>query len=347
MCDSDERRICFYTTPPFIVGDEYEKWLHVLFSQCPDKPAVETKLEQPACILDFPRFSIQVDFDGLIHLQIPELLEQMRNPSGQQRDDQFAYRGKYLMHLNAFFTLLDFSIRKHQRIHLLQLTNLRQEDVVILRYHDGEYSGAHLDRGHSSLWVMERFGPIGNFITRNYVHEETIREAAILLSSHFGDKELLHALSGVAAAYGHFHSLDFGPCLVNAWFTCEQLLSQAWYDYVESMLPSDQEARKKHLELMNSTASVRGQVLQLAGVLPSDLFLDMCEVRSIRNDVAHGSRAERERRKALRSDTDFTFEPREVTYENCSMAMSVLNRLIETQYDIDLELMSAVQWRGW
>jgi hypothetical protein len=89
---------------------------------------------------------------------------------------------------------------------------------------------------------------------------------------------------------------DYALCLTSAWTACESLLNMCWRDYIESRRTDENGAvvvnarRRERLVGGNDyTASIKTEVLTLAGVVPHAFYDDLSRVRRSRNAWLHNT----------------------------------------------------------
>lgn len=88
----------------------------------------------------------------------------------------------------------------------------------------------------------------------------------------------------LAAVYNTLRH-NLAECIVTSWIVCEQLLSFLWDEYVSAM--GEKDRRDRLGDTRTYGASVRLEVLLVAGVIDSGLYKVMHEARKIRNALAH------------------------------------------------------------
>ncbi len=91
----------------------------------------------------------------------------------------------------------------------------------------------------------------------------------------------------------HYHNHRFSNALVDAWTLCEQTVNIIWRRYQDEVssgpaaVTTINKDRRKLLNGRDYTASVKSQVLSLAGRIPDQLLTALDDARRERNDFMH------------------------------------------------------------
>jgi hypothetical protein len=123
---------------------------------------------------------------------------------------------------------------------------------------------------------------------------------------------------------------QFSESLILCWAICESLLNIVWNQYVEDERSQVNRAgmqqgvtrinnnRKKRLEGIDFTASMKSEVLELSHRLSHDLFCNLNKVRKTRNDWLHSLK--------------------DVTDDDASHAIKTTRDFLERVTNIDIQL---------
>jgi hypothetical protein len=173
--------------------------------------------------------------------------------------------------------------------------------------------GRSLSNVHDPLerYVSERL--LGTLIHRDataprlLLEKDTVIYSLELLeqivTSPFADLLLLTELLYRAAV--QYSEYRFAESLILSWAVCERLLTELWERYLKSSERSGtgelriNADRRQRLKSRDYTSSVRLEVLELAGQLPTELFGAVDDVRKSRNNWLHSLSNVKGRRAAL------------------------------------------------
>jgi hypothetical protein len=105
----------------------------------------------------------------------------------------------------------------------------------------------------------------------------------------------------------HYAAHRYAEALILCWTVCEKLINHVWEQHLDScnLTPVGRipRQRKEKLRGRDFTASVISEVLELTGLLPYDLFLDIEKIRKARNTWLHslGDVSDRDASNAIRT----------------------------------------------
>jgi hypothetical protein len=113
-------------------------------------------------------------------------------------------------------------------------------------------------------------------------------ELALVLrrAEHFAEQPYAEHLPTMLEAHTHLEDNEPTQSFVFSWSIIEPVVTSIWATYLKSRGVGG--ARKKKLEGTDWTLDSRSEVLQLAGLLSTELYGELSEVRRIRNRVFHG-----------------------------------------------------------
>jgi hypothetical protein len=124
-----------------------------------------------------------------------------------------------------------------------------------------------------------------------------------IITNPFDDLLLLtELLYRAAVQYAEYRVAE---SLILSWAVCERLLTELWERYLKSNEHSSageqrmNADRRQKLKGRDYTSSVRLEVLELAGQLPTELFRAVDDVRKIRNNWLHSLASVKSRQAAL------------------------------------------------
>ena len=134
------------------------------------------------------------------------------------------------------------------------------------------------------------------FKNRRLVERDTLEHSLRLLDTLLlhSVKDLITVTDLLFRAGAQFAQSRFAESLVVSWAACERLLNEAWRRYLDERKagpkgePRITGDRKKKLLGRDFSASVISEALELAGVIPLDLFELISAARKSRNDWLHG-----------------------------------------------------------
>lgn len=90
--------------------------------------------------------------------------------------------------------------------------------------------------------------------------------------------------TSVASAYSLLSQRQYSEALLDGWNVIEQIIDWYWVNYLTSL---SEERRKRLKDTRTYTASVRTEVLETTGRLPSELCKGIHKARKHRNALAH------------------------------------------------------------
>lgn len=134
------------------------------------------------------------------------------------------------------------------------------------------------------------------FKNRSLVEKDTLEHSLQLLNSllQHSVKDLLTVTDLLFRAGAQFAQSRFAESLVVSWAACERLLNESWRRYLDERKsgpkgePQITGDRKRKLLGRDFSASVISEALELAGVMPLELFELVTAARKLRNDWLHG-----------------------------------------------------------
>ena len=247
--------------------------------------------------------TIIVSRDGRISLNIAGILQEENG----QVDALVDSWGTYLDHLNALFLFLDCAVSKVQNLAYFNLHEVTNRDAFSAS--DGEQSSESVasesiagsfQMARSYDWHPIHTLPIAYqpmFLGRRLVTAGAISEMADTYFKVVAAHGAIKAYAGIARAVSAYKITNYETSLVFSWFLIEELLNMQWDDYLKKKSKESngkfQRINKGRRDLLNGrdyTASVRSNILELAGCLEFELFSDINTIRKRRNQIVHQQR---------------------------------------------------------
>jgi len=237
----------------------------------------------------------------------------------------------YTAHLNCLYLLLDcIVVRELKRAYFsIQEVTTLNADVLSERGMSISPRSNRPSIGHLPPMVLD--------IPKNLL--EMVNHSFGTLTSKF---ERLYVLSETTKSLASYKSGDFTTSFVLCWFLLERFIESRWASYLEEEnreLAHEQkrinEKRKKTLKDPRSyPVSVKLQILELAGRLSFDQFLDLDLLRGKRNDIVHPPMDTMRNVSILGSP------------ENCGKAFQLLQQFLESDFDLSLSFNTSYSFVG-
>jgi hypothetical protein len=300
-----ERYIGYYTHPGFWAGETVDP------NNLEGRPDFETLMSEWVVNYGSGENTLAVCRDGMILLRVPSL-----QASGSEY--MFGDTGKkaqlweqYLDYFNCLLLLLDsasVTLMKYVPGYF-DLRAISRHDTMMLYFQDGkevQFSFMKSSANSMRSAYYERFpkmyptGFVDEFRFRNAIRATVPRHVFDVVQREFsiitGDPLIRTQLSTITKSIGEHKDGNYALSLVIAWFVIESILTQKWGDFVESRntVPSERTTKRVNKRrkdnLLNGrdyTVSVIANILELADVIPFDVFSQVDEIRGNRNRIVH------------------------------------------------------------
>jgi hypothetical protein len=218
-------------------------------------------------------------------------------------EEQAVLFGTYLDHLNILYLFLDSAVGAVQGMGFFNLHEVTNRDLF--RTSEGEITGESVAaESLSGTFQMARNFDWHSLNVPIEFHPLFSMRYTVSLSSLARFAETYFLISGIAGAVKTYAGLSRAisaykianneTSLVFSWFLIEELLNLLWSEYLDSSATTyadgQQRLNNQRREFLNGrdyTASVKSNMLELAGRLPFDLFSKINRVRGLRNRIVH------------------------------------------------------------
>lgn len=143
---------------------------------------------------------------------------------------------------------------------------------------------------------VDRARPLHRRVLELPVIEESFRLLDLILKDPTG--KAIQLVEGAYIAACRNREKRFGEAVVISWGVCEQLVSLAWKRFLDSKRTDPGRVNKDREDKLTGrdyTASVRVEMLELAGVFDHELYRRLEIARKARNKWAHEMRVPKER----------------------------------------------------
>lgn len=238
----------------------------------------------------------------------------------------------YTTHLNCLYLLLDSFVMEKLKIAHFTIEEVTTQNIAVV----------------SKPGSISRLKPFAETFRPDALPRplkirkdilELINESFSKTMTHF---EKVYVLSEAAKSIASFKSADFTTSFVLSWFLIERFLQSRWESYLEVKnkdLDHGQKRinadRKKTLNDSRSfPVSVKLQILELAGELPFEQFLDLDSLRGKRNDIVHPP-------KGIKKDLTA-----KVTSGNCVKAFELLKQFIASDFELCVNFSTSYSMMG-
>jgi hypothetical protein len=243
-------------------------------------------------------FAMRISRDGMVMLDLLAFPEPSTN---EGIDLQIQMLSAYVGHMNAFLVLLDTAIQKKEQEGYLDLSEVTRSDVCTVAYSEGQPVPAIAAGGFCTAFTraMYRFAPPAASDHFWITPRRTISLASVESAVELFDKAtridgLIGMLASLTKSVSEYKVGNYDLALVVSWFIVESTLRQLWRRTLGQIRHSDASSpprvnadRLKQLTGNNYSIHSISNSLELMGVLPSELFHEISEVRQKRNKIAH------------------------------------------------------------
>jgi hypothetical protein len=287
----------FYTTRPFKLGNEQVDY-------------------------ENDRFLLKIKNDGMILLHLKkEYLEGLYSEHKCKTEEKMEYKwAYYTTFLNTIYLLLDCYTLRRCTLAYFDISEVTTKDLMV----------ATLSQNGTIKGLSYNYGDkIGPYTTPGEVVKlpvDVFNETYTTLYSSSTDYTKIQVLSDLEKSLSEYKVLNFSTSLVLSWFVIERFISDLWESYLEKQnvtynsgskrMNSD---RKKYLTWQLRIAQ-KLNLLELTDTIDFQTFLNLDELRDIRNKVTH-----RNNRFVCQG-------------EHCRLAFEMVRYFLAKEYRIELVL---------
>jgi hypothetical protein len=241
--------------------------------------------------------------DGRIMLRIPSLEYEDIRVAAPDIKTLVRKWSEYLNFINSLYFLMDASVLEKDNFGLFNLHELTNRDVFRVTYDDGKFTGENIaTESIASVFQSQRYvDPQDPSMSmwrsppRWVVSKAALDHASEQFSRVMKIKGLERKLASFAKSISEYKIGNYSTCIILSWFLIESSLSSYWDDKLASendTLSDDTKRinsdRKKFLTGRDFSISMVSNILELWGVLSTQLFRQVDTVRGIRNKIVHG-----------------------------------------------------------
>lgn len=307
MTTPDNRRvdwIGFYTSRPFWAGTPLDP------PQAMQQQGFDGNFfdAMSAITFDFKTDHVELSIckDGLILIRFPDwedayVAANRRLPM----NEMIEVWNKYLNAANVFYLLLDAAIIELRSLHYLQLSEITNRDAFRYTQVNGRFMSQSAAT-ESFAWHYQKdrlFNPTDSSgIVRILIREAFDKSVFELCFSRFqhivSNPTLLSRVSAIAKSLSEYKIGNYPISLVNAWFVCEQEISDRWDRFVNGCNVEFADGskrinneRKTFLLGHHFTASIKSNLLELNNIIKYEDLKILDKIRNFRNDIAHKNKS--------------------------------------------------------
>ena len=251
--------------------------------------------------------TIRVLYDGLILVQsssidpliddfynVVDIAQQLKKWSKMER----AWAG-YVDLFNLLYFLLfcaqtDSRNYREPSIYLVSLYEITrngvcaitfQDDVIVRHcWYGGEPTQSLIRRGK----IDEQDAAISKAGTNS---TEVLEKWKRLAEEVFASEDGVSYASEASRVFSRFHHQDYRGALLNGWIMIEEHFLKKWRSFLKEISETNPgkmpRKRRETLCGLNWTASIVIESLELLGLLTSEMYSDITQVRKARNDCMH------------------------------------------------------------
>lgn len=144
--------------------------------------------------------------------------------------------------------------------------------------------------GGREVYLERTLGPYLTLLADHlrfwFVHPEDVLDQAAVQARTTVLASISDSLPAlVPGAYYYLSRRQPAEAVMDSWIVTEQILDYLWQTYVSALL--DHDRRERLSDSRTYTASVRTEVLHMAGVIDTSLYNAIHKARKHRNDLAH------------------------------------------------------------
>ena len=234
--------------------------------------------------------------DGLFTIQILQPI----SPEGNSFEQSLELWSQYSEYCNALIAIL--SELTHVYIHEnfnhknLLLISYLEDQIVTAGAGETGFQGLAFMARNRMVVIADQLGVEPISMSTLSIQEDVGKIEELLikfvnLSTISGATNMISTLTSSCANLSQGAKRD---SVVLSWFVIESVVSNMWHGWLrsigakqESLVKPPNSRRIKYLKGRDYTISIQSNMLQLSGVLPSDIFTKIDKIRKIRNDVVH------------------------------------------------------------
>ncbi|MCX7141881.1 MAG: hypothetical protein NT123_12520 [Proteobacteria bacterium] len=301
-----------------------EVWVPTAIEKLEDFGTLHNLLEEFTFSTTRRNFDLKACRDGMFFLHIPVMEAKVR-PAGKDFDATVGWWSEFFDYINAFFLILDHALLEREKFAYFEMTQIDKTQVFRASLEDctvksmgwgGNTKSASSYFMHRRMFAAQfrdlqeeagrRLGQSAADSMRDRLNtflflgmKFALKEATLDLACDIFDALLTRPYfvkdyAELAKALAEYKRGDYETALILTWFVVEKWLSNDWNDFIISKNRADcggQRISTGRMESLKSgrdySASIRSNMLELADMLPCDLYREIDEVRRSRNKVVH------------------------------------------------------------
>lgn len=305
-----------------------EVWVPSAIEKLEDFSTLLKELEEITFSTERRNFDLKACRDGMLFLHIPVMESKAALDDTTDFDKKVGWWSEFFDHINAFYLILDHALLELEKLAYFEMTQIDKTQVFRARLEDRTVKsmgwGGNTKSASSYFMHRRQFASqfrnlqeetgrrlgrdaadsmrdsFNNFLFLGMGHalnEQTLHLACDIFDILLTQSHFVKDYAELAKALAEFKRGDYETALILTWFIIEKWLSNDWNDFIIGKNRADSGSQRISASRMGSlksgrdySASIRANMLELAEVLPTDLYRAIDEIRGSRNKVVHNDK---------------------------------------------------------
>lgn len=290
--------IGFYTSRRFWAIDE------ISFENNKNSKDLYHLMEQIVFSHEEDTFSLLVCRDGMILFKLKSIYDNRPSLDAPDWSVVDEWWNTYFEYVNCISLLFHSSVIEVLNVAYIDITELTRKDILLCKLEKGNFISYAMEDKRATYQLHDRqfflYGIQPSihsrfFMRREVLSKDIFKNLANKVSIVLPQQQLVSRLATLNKSLLEYKSGNYAISLILAWFVIEDIISNRWYNFLQSRNYTFSDGRKRidsdRLENLTEgrdyPISVILNVLELNSLLPYDIFTNLNLVRSYRNKIVH------------------------------------------------------------